>query len=244
MRYVVIIGLALLAGILIRIKSEYRNRFLICFGAAAVLMSGLYYYRLFSVKQLIPFYRPVNQTFYQTEFLEKGEYPDSLLMLLFKDKTVYAKDDAYLLADAEKHNKYFMYAYYHAKSMYFFLEYAQAALIKDPGMNDHMVGNSVLEEDFTELGNVNDMFRYCFMYNDFTEEAGNYFSYYWYYYELMGPLKAYLYTGTDSEGNTVFTADELVVMWNTVDGVEEEDIYVMTRDYYDKNIGSEVAHNE
>ena len=44
----------------------------------------------------------------------------------------------------------------------------------------------------------------------------------------------------DSEGKTVFDSDELVLLWNAIDGVEEEDIYIMTKDYYDR----EVAGND
>ena len=92
-------------------------------------------------------------------------------------------------AVSEQSGRNFMYAYYHSKSMYFFLEYAGADLVKDESMNAHMVDKDVKERDFEVLGDVNDMFRYCFMYNDFTEEAGNYFSYFWYYYEYLAKPK-------------------------------------------------------
>lgn len=238
MRYLVIIGLAVTAGILIRCKTKYRNRILICFGAVMVLMSGLYNIRLLG--KLLQFYRPVNQTFYQTAFLDNGEYPDSLLMLLFKDKTVYVKRDHVYLYQAEEQHKNFMYAFYHAKNAYRFLEYAGAEVVRDRDMNEITLADSVIKSDFDELGITNDMFRYCFMYNDITEEQGNYFSYFWYYYEYLDTIRAYMNTDQDVNGQTVFDADELVVLWNTADGVEEEDIYIMTKGYYD----SEVADNE
>lgn len=238
MRYLVIIGLALIAGILIRIKREYKNRILLCFGVLIVVMSGLYNVRL--LNKLLPVFRPVNQTFYQTEFLENGEYPDSLLMLLFKDKKVYVKDEEFLLYQVEEQHKFFLYAYYHAKDVYSFLDYAGASTIRDDKMNGIMVDEDRLAEDFTELGITNDMFRYCFMYNDIQDEPGRYFNYYWYYYELLDTIRAYMNIMPDSNGETVFDADELVILWNTVDGTEEEDIYIMTKDYYDK----EVAGNE
>lgn len=238
MRYLVIIGIAVIAGILIRLKNEYRNRILFCFGAVTILMSGLYNIR--TLNRLLSFYRPVNQVFYQPEFLETGDYPDSLLINLFKGKTVYAKNDKYYVPDAEQHGKNFMYAYYHVQSIQFFLESADAELIRDDDMNNISLPAEQRDRDFEVLGNTNDMFRYCFMYNDFTEEAGNYFSYYWYYYEYLKTIRAYMNTGKDANGETIFDADELVVMWNTIDGVEEEDIYIMTKEYYD----SEVAGNE
>lgn len=238
MRYLVIIGIAVIAGILIRLKSKYRNRILFGFGAVTILMSGLYNIR--TLNRLLPFYQPVNQAFYQPEFLKKGDYPDSLLINLFKDKTVYVKNDKYYVQDAEQHNKHFMYAYYHVQSMQFFLDSAGAGLIRDDEMNEINLPEEQRDRDFEVLGNTNDMFRYCFMYNDFTEEAGNYFSYYWYYYEYLDTIRAYMYTGKDTNGETVFDADKLVVMWNTVEGTEVEDIYIMTKAYYD----SEVAGNE
>lgn len=236
MRYLVITGAAVIAGILIRYKSEYRNRILICFGVSAIIMSGLYNVRLLG--KLLPFYRPVNQTFYQTRFLENGEYPDSLLMLLFKDKKVYVKKENVFLSQAQEQNKSFLYAYYHAKNEYRFLEYAGAELIKDKSMNDVMLTEEKLDSDFEELGITNDMFRYCFMYNNIKEEPGNYFNYYWYYYEYLDTVRAYMNVKEDSKGETVFDADEMVMLWDTADEGEEEDIYIMTKDYYDR----EVAH--
>ena len=238
MRYLVIIGLALIAGILIRIKREYKNRILLCFGVLIALMSGLYDVRLLG--KLLPVYRPLNQTFYQTEFLENGEYPDSLLAMLLKGKTVYTKDEIYLLEDTEPHGKSFLYAYYHARNVYWFLDFAGASNVRDKNMNGYGLDSTLLERDFDELGITNDMFRYCFMHNDISDEPGNYFTYYWYYYEYLDSIKAYLNVVSDSKGETVFDADELVILWNTVDGTEEEDIYIMTKDYYDK----EVAGNE
>lgn len=238
MRYLVIIGIAVIAGILIRLKNEYRNRILFCFGAVTILMSGLYNVR--TLNRLLQFYRPVNQAFYQPEFLEKGDYPDSLLINLFRDKTVYVKNDKYSVPDAEQHNKHFMYAYYHARSIQFFVQSAGAHYESDNDMNEINLPTELVDRDFEFLGNTNDMFRYCFMYNDFTEEAGNYFNYYWYYYEYLDTVRAYLNTAKDANGETVFDADKLVVMWNTVEGTEIEDIYIMTKEYYD----SEVAGNE
>lgn len=234
MRYLVIIGFAVMAGILIRLKSEYKNRILICFGAVMLIMSGLYNVKLLG--KLLPSFKPVNQTFYQTDFLKKGEYPDSLLMLLFKGKTVYVKDDWYSISDAEQRGKNFMYAYHHSADIFCFLDYAGATAIHDENMKEVPVDKARAESDFEELGITNDMFRYCFLYNDIPDEPGNYFSYYWYFYEYLKTIRAYMNIDEDSNGETVFDSDELVILWNTVDGVEEEDIYIMTKDYYDKEV--------
>lgn len=247
MRYIVIIGIAVVTGLLIRIKREYRDKILLCFGVLIVLMSGLYNVRL--LNKLLPVFRPVNQTFYQTEFLENGEYPDSLLLLLFKGKTVYVKNDEYLLSDAENHGKYFLYAYHHSKDICWFLDYAGATVVRDKNVAEVPMDKMRIESDFEELGITSDMFRYCFLYSDIPDEPGNYFSYYWYYYEDLKAIKAYMNISPDGNGKTVFDSDELMILWNTVDDVEEEDIYIMTRDYYDNNVkgsypGKEVIGDE
>ena len=269
MRYAAIIGMAAAAAIAIRIKKEYTGRILACFGTVMIIMGALYNYRL--MDKVLPSIRPVNQTFYQTDYLENGEYPDSLLMMLFKGKTVYVKDDFYTVFDTEQEGKTFLYAYYHARNMYWFLERAGADYIKDASMNDMRVEDAVREGDFARLGYTNDMFRYCFLYNDLIDEPGNYFNYYWYFYEYLDAVSAYVCEKTDSKGETVFTSDELVVLWqpknadayagktgnpapasgipvpgfgsdtngDTVirsDGREEEDIYIMTRTYYDTEV--------
>ena len=244
MRYVVIIGLAVLAGILIRIKKEYKNRILIVFAAVMILMSALYNLRLMG--KVMPSFRTQNQMFYQTFFRDKGDYPDSLLVPLFKDRTVYVKDDTFLVHEAEEHGKNFLYAYYHAKNMYWFLDMAGAETVRSKNMNDKMVSPSQIENDFAFLGNTNDMFRYCFMYNDIPDEPGNYFTYYWYYSDFLNIIKAYANETADSNGETIFNADELVILWDTVDGTDEEDIYIMTKAYYDEEVSGEkeVSYNE
>ncbi len=273
MRYAVMIGLAVTAAVIIRMKREYTGRILAGFGAIVIVMGALYNVRL--MDKVLPSIRPVNQMFYQPEYLESGVYPDSLLMMLFNGKTVYVKDDFYTVHDTEQEGKSFLYAYYHARNMYWFLERCGAKFIKEASMNDEHVEAAVRESSFTRLGYTNDMFRYCFLYNDLIDEPGNYFNYYWYFYEYLDAVSAYVCNETDSRGETVFTSDELVVIWQPKnedaqiknmkgaqpqpavppagadrdingeavirsDGREEEDIYIMTRTYYD----TEVRGNE
>ena len=238
MRYIVIIGLAVIAGLIIRKNRKYTARVLLALALIMTAMSALYNVR--NLNSLLKFVRPFNQAFYQTSFLDEGEYPDSFLMSLLEGKTVYVKDDVYMVSEAEEHGKNFNYALYHARNEYYFLDYLKTDLIKDASMNDVIVTDDLISRDFESLGQINDMLRYCFLYGDLPYESANYFAYYWYYYEYLDSIKAYLNVVSDSKGETVFDADELVILWNTVDGTEEEDIYIMTKDYYDK----EVAGNE
>ena len=84
------------------------------------------------------------------------------------------------------------------------------------------------------------------MYNDIPDEPGNYFTYYWYYSDFLNIIKAYANETADSNGETIFNADELVILWDTVDGTDEEDIYIMTKAYYDEEVSGEkeVSYNE
>ena len=234
MRYLVIIGIAVIAGILIRIKTKYRMHILAAFAVLMILMNGLYNVKLLG--KLLPFYRPTNQTFYQTQFLENGEYPDSLLMLLLKDRDVYIKDDP----AKNTHNRYWLYKYYHFYNAKWFLENTGASVICDGSMNEAMVDKTTIENDFEEFGIINDMYRNCFKYNDIEKEWGNYFYYYWYYFEYQDTIRAYLNTKEDPNGETVFDANELVILWDDVEEEEYEDIYIMTKAYYE----AEVAESE
>ena len=244
MRYVVIVGLAAAAGLLIRKKNEYRNAILLILGILIVTMSALYNIR--DLSSLIELVRPFDQAFYQREYFEKGKYPDSLLVPLLEGKRVYVKDDAYMMGQPEQHGKTFNYALYHARNVYYLLEYLHTDLIKDAGMNDILVTDELVASEFASLGPINDMQRYCFLYGDLPFESANYFAYYWYYYEFLGQIQAYMCTETDANGDTVFTSDDLVILGNTVDGIEEEDLFIMTKEYYDskyKTIG-EASGNE
>lgn len=244
MRYIVITGLALAAGLIIRKKNKYKNRILLVLGLLIIIMSALYNIR--NLDRLLSFIHPFNQAFYQNEFLQEGLYPDSLLFTLLEGKRVYVKDDVYMMGQPEQHGKTFNYALYHARNEYYLLEYLHTDLIKDAGMNGVIVTDEVLNSEFASLGPINDMLRYCFMYGDLPFEAANYFAYYWYYYEFLGQIRAYMCTEPDPDGETVFTSDDLVILWNTVDGIEEEDLYIMTKGYYDSRFAGigEAAVND
>ena len=243
MRYIVIIGLAVIAGLIIRKNRKYTGRILLALALIMTAMSALYNVR--NLNSLLKFVRPFNQAFYQTAFLDEGEYPDSFLMSLLEGKTVYVKDDVYMINEAEEHGKNFNYALYHARNEYYFLDYLKTDLIKDASMNDVIVTDDLISRDFESLGQINYMLRYSFLYVDLPYESANYFAYYWYYYEYLDRIDAYMCTEADSKGETVFTSNDLVMFWNTVDGVEEEDLYIMTRDYYENNLsGGEVAVHE
>ena len=152
MRYIAIVGPALIAGFAIRKNNKYRNRILIGAGIFMILMSVFYNIR--TMGSLLDFIRPFDQAFYQNEYLEKGSYPDSLLMTLLEGKTVYVKDDAFMIEEAEAQGKNFNYALYHARNEYYLLEYLKTKLIKDPAMNEVFLSEDRVGSDFASIGSL------------------------------------------------------------------------------------------
>lgn len=229
MKYIIVAVLTIAAAVLLRWKKEYRGYLLTGFIAAMIMLSFVYNNRL--LPSIVPFYRPVNQTFYQTEFLEKGEYPDSFLPLLLKGKTVYTKDDRVTLDQAVSEGKNFVYSYYHNENAINYMELMEASVIPNAALNDAKVDEAQMDK-FADLGYANDMFRYSFLLNDFWEELGNYFTYYWYYSEYLPEIHVHL----NAEG--MAEADTLVVLWDGSPENEAENLYIMTEDYYESEVSA------
>ncbi|HOO29127.1 MAG TPA: hypothetical protein PLU43_11740, partial [Lachnospiraceae bacterium] len=110
MKYIAVICLTVFAWILMRWKKQYKKHILGGFVIVMILLSFIYNIRTLSL--IVPFYYPVNQTFYQPGFLENGEYPDSFLPLLLNGKTVYTKDDSISIEQCKEEGKSWLYSYY------------------------------------------------------------------------------------------------------------------------------------
>lgn len=233
MKYIAIAFLTAVAFVLMRWKREYKGQILTGFVIVMILLSLVHNARVTSL--VVPFYRPMNQIFYQTEFLEKGEYPDSFLPLLLKDKKVYTKDDRITLEQAMGEGKNWLYSYYHNENAINILKLSGAEVVPDAALNSSFVEETQMEV-FEDLGYANDMFRYSFLLNSFWEELGNYFTYYWYYADLMPELHVYLNGEQDTAGESVFDAKELVVLWDGSPSQEAENLYIMTKNYYESEV--------
>ncbi|MCR4738638.1 MAG: hypothetical protein K5886_00090 [Lachnospiraceae bacterium] len=234
MKTVFALSVTIAVILLLLIKKEYRIR--IITGYTGILILFNLAYDILLIKNTVPFYRPFSQTYYQKEFAQGGEYPDSLLPLILKGKKIYVKDDPYTIEEAKAEGKDYLYAYYHGVNLVNFAKFSGAEVIKDETMNDSAIPGSLRESDFECLGMANDMFRYTFLMNDFWEELGNYFTYQWYYYDHLDPIFAYANILPDKGGKDVYTSDELVILWDSSHEREEEDIYLMTKEYYDDRI--------
>ena len=82
-----IITIVLLVGLFIRPLRKHRWKILAGYAVAVAALFAFYNYRTLDL--ILPFYRPVNQMFYQEEFMESGEYVDAIIPYLTKDKTIY-----------------------------------------------------------------------------------------------------------------------------------------------------------
>jgi len=182
---------------------------------------------------LLPFYHAKEQTFYQKEFADEGTYPDALFGLAFENKTIYIKDDLdeyldeyYQEGDTLIDGKYWLYGYYHQKNLEEFLEANEATVIADDIFNDKYIDEST-KGDFKFAGYGNDMFRFMFQTCEYEEEWGNYFYHYWYYSDHLDGMEIYI------NPENINTSDELVILW---DDKENETLFIMTRDYYDREV--------
>lgn len=233
MKYLAVLVLLIITIVLLEWKKEYKGRILCGFILVMIFLGIVYNTKIIS--RIVPFYRPVNQTFYQVEFLEKGEYPDSFLPLLLDGRTVYTKDDRLTIEEAASEGKNWLYSYYHNENAINYMELAGAAVIPDEALNDSYISKEQ-QAELMDLGFVNDMFRYSFLCNDFWEELGNYFTYYWYYADYLPPIHVYMNLSEGADGSSIFDAEELVVLWDGSPENEAENLYIMTKDYYESEV--------
>ncbi|HAG69563.1 MAG TPA: hypothetical protein DCL38_06285 [Lachnospiraceae bacterium] len=235
MKAVFIGAVTVLVCVLLVLKKEYRRQVIAGYLIIVILFSAFYNFRFAGT--IVDFYRPTDQSFFQREFLESGEYPDSLLPLILQGKTVYTKDDRFEdFEEAEKYGKNWLYGFYHAANDLNYLRLAGAEVVKDEGMNGTMLSDEG-KKDFERLGPANDMFRYSFICSKFKDEIGNFFNYYWYYCDYLPEIAVYLNISEDSEGKDIGSSDELVVLWENPEELPEGDnFYVMTKAYYEENV--------
>lgn len=238
MKFVLAIALMVFTIIALAIPKlkKYRSTVLVIFGLASIALSAMQTIK--TADLMLPFYHPMQQSFYQKEFMKEGLYPDALLQLLVKNKTVFTKDDLddYLANHSKLEDntdwfddgKYWMYEFYHQINPTAFLKAAGANVIPDDAYN-----NSVLTEDnlksFEDCGYINDLYRNIFLIGDSNDEWSNGFFYYWYYSAFIGEKHIYM----NPEGLEKET--DLVILWD-----EDETLYVMTKDYYDREVETNV----
>lgn len=203
--------------LLIKKLKPYRGKILFFYGLA---VAGLFaFYNFKTAGLILPFYRPKNQMFYQSEFLEDGLYTDALLPYLLKGKTVHMYD-----YDVDENGDYNSFdAWVNGQIMV----RDMANIMEEFGAKTDIMSQApkILSRSQTEamcenVGYLNDTFRYSYFYNDLDSEYGNGFYYYWFYSVSKPPFCLYidrenideaedLYFLTDEEGNMILMSSDV-----------------------------------
>lgn len=227
-KFLLILIPGIICMIMIRLKSKYRMQITAGFIVFVILMNIIYNARF--INSLINLHTTVNQLIYQEEYADSLEYPDALINILIDGKTVYMKEDYKTIPESEELGFNWMYGYFHyiAPSEYF--EHYGSKVIHDESLN-----NIVIEHDehpeLEDIGYANDMLRNVCLFHPDTTAAADYFFHYWYYREWVKGM--HIYANLDG----IKDADELVLIWQNVSEDEEtEDLYLMTKQYFDENI--------
>ena len=196
-------------------------------------------YNTRTIDRIVRFSHPVNQSMYQPEFFENGEYIDAFLDVFLDGKTVYTPDDAYTVSDNidvssssedyDADGNYWLYHYYHAVNMWQYLDFNKAVIVKDSALND-VVLTDEQKNHFEDLGYANDMMRYTFPLTPYNGEWGNGFYYYWFYNTFIGDAHVYICT------EELADAGELVIIWQKEGGHDKDNYYIASKEYFDREI--------
>ena len=220
--------LAVFAALHIPVLKKRKGIILALYALGMILFFAVYNVR--TLDKILKFYHPTDQTAYQMEFLENGEYPDAFLDEFFKGRTVYTPNDAYDTSKDDElsgeHGDYWMYYWYHAVNMWNYLELNKATVIKDDSLSGVVLSDEQ-KAYFEDLGPANDMLRYTFTLTPYEEEWGNAFYYYWFYYEFVGDSRVYICP------ENIVDAKELVVIWQHTNEHDTDSYYIASKDYYD-----------
>ena len=212
-------------------------RFYIVSGILIILTAGNLLFSVRRIKNLVPLYT----SFSQMADME-GEaglsYPGAILPLIVSGKTVYAKDDfshlEFDMSDPEAPWELQLKDIYHGINSRNLLEASGANVVCDPAFNESEITKEQAVR-FTDLGYSNDLYRFSCAANDIDVEYGNYFHYYYYYTAKGQPMHIYLYA-EDADAFTPERDEELVALWQPVEKGYGEDLYIMTKSWFDREV--------
>lgn len=198
-----------------------------CYFAGIIVLFVFYNYR--TLDFMLPFYHPTNQMFYQSDFINTGEYPDALLPYLLDGRTVYISE-AITWNDEDKE----IYDFWGSGQMSCMnivniLEHSGATVEK---IKSYLIIRGDQKQKFEFIGYINDTFRYSHFYNDIVSEYGNGFYYYWFYAASMNPTGLYICQ------EDIEDADELCLLMD-----ENANIYIASKSYADKE-GLSISYAE
>lgn len=226
MKFLLIVILAIIAMVLAKIKKEYRMHITAGFIVCVIILNVAY--NVYAMNSVMPLFRPINQLTYQLRNLDAGEYPDALLPLIVKGKKIHVIDDP----DKET-DHWWPYNRYHYRNAVNYIRFWDGEVISDLP-KDTVISDDVMSE-FTDVGYANDMFRNTFFWADrgnllYSYQEINYFGFYWWYNSQIPAIHIYMIPEGLAE------ADEVVWIWQDIEGEPAENTYVMSKDYYEKNI--------
>lgn len=226
-------GLTVAAFAISRWKTQWMKYIIVGLCMVFLLLSGIYNVR--NLGAVLPMTKNEVQTLYAPENLQEGTYPDSFLRLLVRGKKVTVpyeiKDYGMYSKNRNSEDGEKFPARYFKESNYarFFKAYAKETLV-DSTLSENAIAE--YQEDFTWIGYGSDMLRYTFLLNTDGVQQSTYFWYSWYYYSFYGEASGHdivIYVNLED----IAESDDLVAIWT-----KEEDLYLMTRDYYER----EIAH--
>lgn len=226
-----------LAAVIIKIKKEYRYQITFAYFIAVILLNTVV--NVYGIDKVQNFHTTVNQLVYQEEYADNKEYPDALINLLIGGKTVYMKDDEETLYTVTLKNFEWLYSYYHYRNPSEYFRHYGSNVVHDKTLNNSVI-NAEKQKDFEDIGYANDMLRNVCLYHPDNTGAADYFYHYAYYRAYVNSMHIYV----NFDGIT--DKDELVLLWQLQtgnEGDETEDLYLMTKDYYD-SIRDEIQISE
>lgn len=228
LKFLLVLIPGIIAFILVKFKSKYRMLITGIFAAIIIVINIAYNY--VNIPKLMKFRTYTNQLLYQEEYLESMEYPDAILPLIASGKTIYVKKDFIAAFGDESANVSWLYPFYHhITPMIYFMRYGSN--VKESKELNNSVINENQRGDFVQIGYANDMFRNACMFYPENTDPAKYFYHYVFYGEESGPMNFYV------NFNDIIDADELVLLWeNETENVNTEYLYLMTKEYYDRNI--------
>lgn len=190
----------------------------------AIIMIGLFcFYNYRTADIILPFYKPVNQAFYQNDFIKDGEYTDAALWYILRDKTVIIPFSADFEGVGEDSFNDVWLSGKITDTNYENIFSKNGARVERIHADTFWVPDEHKDE-FKKLGYLNDALRYSFMYNDFTSEFGNAFYYYWAYSTQSAPIELFL---------NIDDIDKDDVYYLMFD--ENVNLYLTSENYYDWN---------
>lgn len=221
--------------VLTRLKTAYRLPLIFTVLSALILLN--LFFSLRDLPGTVAFTKTTSQLFYNSDHPEET-YPGALLPLIVADKTVYVKDDIthyeFDMTDPDSPWEDNLGGIYYGMNSKNLLEAGGAKVISDSSLNDAVVSKEQAAS-FADLGQSNDLYRFSCATNDISEEYGNYFHYYYMYTVSGAPMHIYVNAETVQQLTPEGDA-QLVALWQRVDAGFGEDLFLMSREYYDKEV--------